>query len=453
MQLLRAFLLLYCLLSYPSYAQQAHKVKLLCNWNDTTDIPLNGRGARYNEVWGFGWNGREYGVIGATNGAYVIDVSTCQQVAFAEGRATGAVHRDYKTYQHYLYAVSEDGMSTLQIFDFSYLPDSLHLVYESDPQDFSRAHKLFIDTNTAKLYCPSFSNTSTGHDFMRVYSLQRPDSPVLSSIYNKGGDVHDVYVRNDTAFCSSSSNGYYIVDFTHPPNSDVIGGLQTYPFRGFNHSSWIGSDGIGVMADETFGYPLKVIDTRQTDHIKVLSTFSPRGTDNTSIPHNPYMVGHFAFISYYMDGLQVYDLTDPANPVQAGYYLTYTGTPFQGYAGAWGCYPFLPSRRILISDMNTGLYVLDADEATGIQKDLSFSVYPNPATSQLFLRIPYEAGGHFQYAVFDLLGRCLYRQQMVLNDRGNPPVTLPLPGNWPAGIYMIRANAGGQPFTARFIKL
>ena len=450
---LRAFFF-FALLSaaFPAGAQ-GNKVKLLCNWTDTNEVPLNSSQYRYNEVWGFTANGREYGVIGSSVGAHIIDVSTCKEVVFAPGRAGNAGHRDYKTFKNFLYASSEEGMSTLQIFDTHYLPDSLHLVYESDPQYFSRTHKLFIDTNTAKLYCPTFTNLTTGRDFMRVYSLQKPDSPALLSIYNDNGEVHDVYVRNDTAFCSSSFAGYFVEDFSIPPNHTLIGQLVTYPFKGFSHSSWIGSDGIGVMADETFGLPLKVIDTRDMSRLKVLSTFSPRGTDNTSVPHNPYIIGHFAYISYYMDGFQLYDLSDPVNPKQAGWYHTYEGSDIQGYQGAWGCYPFLPSRKVLISDMQRGLFVLDADEATGTSKETTLAIFPNPTTDQLYLRLPYTMGGLMSCTIVDVVGRQIAAYTFRLNDLANPPVTLPLPSRLPGGMYVLRAAVGGQLFTAKFIKL
>ena len=134
------------------------------------------------------------------------------------------------------------------------------------------------------------------------------------------------------------------------------------------------------MADETFGKPVKVIDVRNPEVIEVLSTFSPRGEDTTSMPHNPYLLGRYAFVSYYMDGLQIYDIGDPRNPVRAGYYDTYPGPDVQTFAGAWGVYPYLPSRRILVSDMQTGLYVFDATEA---MPKLSAGPCDRPAASHL----------------------------------------------------------------------
>src|SRR5690606_2312105 len=122
--------------------------------------------------------------------------------------------------------------------------------------------------------------------------------------------THGIYVRNDTAWCSNGWGGFAILDMSGLPAVRALGGLTAYPFSGYNHSNWIGYDGIGVMSDEDFGLPLKVIDASHPTNIQVLSHFSPRGTDSTSMPHNPYLLGRLAFVSYYLDGLQVYDLSN-----------------------------------------------------------------------------------------------------------------------------------------------
>jgi choice-of-anchor B domain-containing protein len=444
------------LLSAPAFAQPAlsRNVRLLCNWFDTTNAPLIS-GQRFNDVWGLTHNGREYAVIGSSNGTHLIDVNDCREVTWRAGRSALVLHRDFQTFGKYLYAVADEGPATLQIFDYSYLPDSLHLVYESDPDEFSRSHNIFIDTAMAKLYCASFTNNTTGHDYMRVYSLQRPDLPVLITRYNEYGDVHDVYVRNDTAYCSSSFFGYLINRFNVPGAPyETIGGLLSYPYQGFNHSSWISNNGIGVMADETYGSPVKVIDTRIIVDPKVLATFSPRGTDSTSVAHNPFMLGNFAFVSYYQDGVHIYDLTDPRNPRQTGFYDTYPAPSTKKFAGAWGCYPFLPSRKLLVSDMQSGLHVLDAEAALGIRsipaQKASLEIHPNPADKAISISFPAGVAGLVNIALYDVVGSRVLASSM---PAANGVISLPLPAQLKAGTYMLRAEAGRQVFTGRFTKL
>src|SRR5689334_13316908 len=124
---------------------QSDKVKLLCNWSDTAHIRKTSNGWRYNDVWGFTVHGKEYAALGSTEGVHIIDINNCRQVAFYPGKDAGPIiiHRDYKIYKNYLYAVCDEGYSSLQVFDISYLPDSLHLVYESPITEFMQAHNIF----------------------------------------------------------------------------------------------------------------------------------------------------------------------------------------------------------------------------------------------------------------------------------------------------------------------
>ncbi len=441
-------------------AQLSKNVTLKCNWMDTTHAPMVSR-QHFNDVWGLKVHGKEYAVIGSSNGTHIIDVDSCKEVVFYPGRSQYVVHRDFKTYQHYLYAVADEGVATLQIFDYNYLPDSLHLVYESNPLDFSRSHTIFIDTAKAKLYCASFTSQLSGHEYMRLYSLQKPDSPSYIYSYNDYGDVHAVYVRNDTAYCSSSYTGYVINRFNSTPEPyQTIGGLLSYPYQGYNHSSWVNTKGIGVMADETFGMPVKVIDTRRIDDVQVLANFSPRGLDSTCVAHNPYLIGDFAYISYYQDGFQLYDLTDPLHPKQAGYYDTYPDSSIQQFNGAWGCYPFLPSGKVLVSDMQTGLYVLDVHEAlagVGIKnlavQQNALGIYPNPATDKIMVKLPQSITTKIRFTAFDAIGSLVQEWNMPAPATANEPVALPLPSQLRPGTYMLRAEADGQVLTGRFVKL
>src|SRR5690606_36115597 len=60
----------------------------------------------------------------------------------------------------------------------------------------------------------------------------------------------------------------------------------------------------------------------------------------------------------YTRGLAVLDITNPGQPVDAGFFDTYPFGDAASFNGAWGVYPFLPSGLILVSDINSGLYVL-----------------------------------------------------------------------------------------------
>ena len=126
----------FMLMVIPSFSQTSQNVNLMYQWHDTSLI-INFRDSRYSDVWGFVQNAKEYAVIGSTFGTHVFDVtdpgSTYQADSVAGAfQGFGVNHRDYKDYMGYLYAVCDEGTSTLQIFDLSYLPDSIPKVYDED---------------------------------------------------------------------------------------------------------------------------------------------------------------------------------------------------------------------------------------------------------------------------------------------------------------------------------
>jgi hypothetical protein len=100
-----------------------------------------------------------------------------------------------------------------------------------------------------------------------------------------------------------------------------------------------------------------VFDIRDLQNIQTYTPFNHA----SSIIHNIYVKDHFAHISYYTDGYVVLDVTNPVAPVEHGAYDTYAG-PDNIFDGAWGVYPFAPSGRVYVSDISTGLYVLELTE-------------------------------------------------------------------------------------------
>ena len=178
--------------------QAQQTATLLYNWQDTTLVGSWAYNNTYNECWGLVVNDREFAIIGSTAGTHFFDVTdpiNSSEVAFVPGGYTGGgvIHRDYHDFSGYLYIVCDEGSSsTLQIIDITNLPNSVSTIYDSDIL-FSRAHNIFIDTATAKLYACASNNA------MNIYSLIDPTSPVLLMNYNDVGHVHDAYVRNDTA--------------------------------------------------------------------------------------------------------------------------------------------------------------------------------------------------------------------------------------------------------------
>jgi len=134
------------------YSQISSNVDLLFHWEDTTLDSSAAYDNTYNETWGFVSGGKEYAVIGSTDGTHIFDVTdpvNAYQAAYVPGAEQGPViiHRDFHDYKGYMYIVSDEGNSTLQIIDLSYLPDSAAVIYDSDTL-FRTSHNIsymFVD--------------------------------------------------------------------------------------------------------------------------------------------------------------------------------------------------------------------------------------------------------------------------------------------------------------------
>ena len=368
---------------------------LLYNWQDTSLVSSWTYDNTYNECWGVVVNNQEFAVIGSTAGTHFFDITYPQnssQVAFVAGSYTGAgvIHRDYHDYAGYLYIVCDEGnSSTLQIVDITDLPNSVTTVYDSNVL-FTKSHNIYIDTATAKLYACA-SNSA-----MDVYNLDIPTNPVLIYSYNGVGHVHDAFVRNDSAYLNCGNDGLRILDFSDVnqigDQPTLLGTLTSYPDAGYNHSGWLNDKGtIYIMQDENHGYDVKILDVSDIGDINVLSTFNS-GVNQNSMAHNGIIKDNLAFIPYYHDGLRVFDISDPSNPIQNWQYDTYLKSieycaihpDHLSYKGAWGVYPYLPSGNIIVSDMQTGLYIIELNPGSTNIGENSFknNIYPNPATEK-----------------------------------------------------------------------
>jgi choice-of-anchor B domain-containing protein len=351
------------LLTIASYAQSSFNFNLLANWNPDS-IP------QYNDIWGYqDCNGREYAILGSRAKIHFLDLAVptnpVEIANFTGGQST--TWRDIKTYRNRAYAVSDNTIEGLMIFDLSNLPQSVSKTYHGNSL-FSNAHNIFIDEQNARLYVVG---SSAGN--LLIFDIgTNPDNPVLlANASLTGGYVHDVHVRNHVAYCSHLNAGMYVYDCSDAQNIITLGSATDYMGTVFNHSSWLSEDGNTlIMCDETHGAPVKVADVSNLSDINVppsqmfsSTLLAPASTN--SIAHNPFIREDLVFISYYHDGVQVYNISNPDSIYRVGYYDTNTdNTNYNGYLGCWGVYPFLSSGIIIASDINKGLFVLDMTNIT-----------------------------------------------------------------------------------------
>jgi len=400
-------------------SQEVPQANLLAHWSDESLPASNAHDNTYNEVWGLYVNDREFAVIGSTMGTHFIDVTdteNIEEVVFVEGAHTGTsiIHRDYHDNNGYLYAVCDEGNSTLQIIDYSNLPNSVEVVYD-DGSLIRRSHNIFIDEEHDRLYSCAHTGNATGTSALRVLDISDPVNPVdlggFNSFENFGvGHVHDAYVKDNIAYLNCGTNGFALVDMTDLGNIQLLGSLESddYPDSGYNHSGWLSEQGdIYYMADENHGLKMKAISVEDYTDLETKSLFDVGFDFPDAIAHNLIVDGDLLFVSYYYDGLQVYDISDRENPERILQYPTSQLENNFQYRGAWGVYPLLPSGNVLVSDMQEGLFVISRSTSSSIGniEEKIFEIFPNPVSD--YFQVSVNSEGFNSYKVIDLMGRVI----------------------------------------------
>jgi len=460
--------LIFVLFASTLFAQIPQEATLFGHWSDPALQGSSAYNNTYNEVWGVARNGQEYAIIGSTAGTHFIDVTssdTLTEAFFVPGKVNSPqiIHRDYHTYGDYLYAVADEGPSSLQIIDLSALPDTVTVVYDSDAV-LRQAHNIFIDELNARLYAFSVTG-SFGYAPMAIYSLADPLNPIALTTHRYFGTFsvshfHDGFVRDNIAFLNAGTSGFAIVDFTSVTSPVLLDLLTDYPEKGYNHSGWLTEDcNYFVMADETWGSDLKMLDVQEFGDTEVVATFNAGSPNPNSITHNQIIACDYLYVSYYYDGLQVFDISDPKSPQRVLYYDTSQEVYDRTYEGAWGVYPFLPSGKILVSDMQEGLFVLEGIDgdcqssftqaycqtttsvATAFAEKAQIQIFPQPAGEELNVNISLtEAQANVKCDLYDLNGRVVQRFQAGNLNSGANALSFRLSAKLPAGMYSLRIH-------------
>jgi choice-of-anchor B domain-containing protein len=377
-QLSKITVLVFTAISF-GFAQE-QSVTLISNVND---YPNNG----YTDCWGYtAPNGDEYALLGVNLGISIVDVSDTNnitEVDFIPWIAFGWY--DMKTYNNYMY-VSTEGSREILIVDLSGLPESASIVGTYSGLS-SEPHNIFIDTTMALLYIIEDLHIDPS---VRIVSLADPTNPVELSTINPsigGKDVHDLFAQDSVLYIAEGidpSIGFY--DVSDPSNPSLLTRL-TIPAAGYVHQIWVSEDSrYMVTTEETAGRTIKLWDIQDIDNIIMLSEY----LGESELTHNAYIHNGYIFDAHYESGLKILDISDPTDMAEVGYYDTYPASDDPDFYGAWGVYPFFTSGLILISDMQTGLYVFNFTREEGPQitaQDVNFGNVVNTKNDTLPLII------------------------------------------------------------------
>jgi hypothetical protein len=226
-------------------------------------------------------------------------------------------------------------------------------------ESFTNVHTLTLAPDGLTLYAVNQSHPATD---LRIIDVSNPQAPRETGRFTRPGvDVldgfHDITVIDRggqrIGFIASLRSGLLITDLTNPASVRPLGAITWEDTLSHSGAAFeVGGKLYYAHHDEGFDQGMTVLDVSDLSNPKVVSRFQTRR--GTSI-HNIEIAGNIAYVSYYLDGLRVIDLRDPARPREIGHYDTVAAADEHSlFQGAWGVKVL--DGRVFISDMQSGTF-------------------------------------------------------------------------------------------------
>ncbi|MBW8051878.1 MAG: choice-of-anchor B family protein [Cytophagales bacterium] len=416
---------------------------------------LNLPGMSY-DVWGYidTSSGKEYAIVG-NNGLTIIDVSDPVNPVQVANLNT-VPDFDIKVWSNYAYCVT-GGSGTAYIVNIAD-PANPAIV-----NTFPSSHNIFIDDN-GYMYAE--------YPGLIIYDLNPdPVNPVMIWTDSTTGG-HDASVIGNRLFDFHGNTGTYIYDICNPANPVLLGSITDSAIQ-YHHHGWPSKDGNYLyICDELAVAPspdITIWDISNPATPVKVGSFS----DIDATVHNLFVIGDYAYASYYTAGLRVFDLTDPTSPTIADEYDT---SPLSGesFGGAFGVYPFALNNKIFVLDVDSGLFIFNVTDTiimpTGIDQysilstqDNQLEVYPNPNKGKFFVTITnkkfQQNRGIHLIRVLSITGQLLYEEEILLVGRqvkqsGSRLVIKKFDlTSWPQGIYVLQLVTEKAVIHRKFILL
>ena len=340
-----------------------------------------------NDSWG--WTdpqtGKEYAIMGLDDGTAFVDISVPDQPVYLGKLATASVPsswRDVKVFQNHAFIVSEAANHGMQVFDLTRLrdvPSKQNFTADARFTGFGNAHNIAINEASGFAYVIGSSLYEGGPAFIDVND---PLNPTLEGGFSDESYSHDAHIvtyngpdqdhhGKEILFGSNSDGGdnnqVVIVDVTDKSAPTLISNMS-YSNGGYTHQGWLAEDHqyyyLGDELDEiNYGGRTKtlVFDLEDLDNPILHHTYL--GATN-AIDHNGYTKNNSFFIANYTAGFREINTINIASGAmeEEGFFDTYPSNNNANFNGVWSIYPYFESGVIVISDINTGLYLVKASE-------------------------------------------------------------------------------------------
>jgi choice-of-anchor B domain-containing protein len=337
-----------------------------------------GRGAETNDVWGWtdAQTGREYALVGRTDGTAFIDVTDANDPVYLGNLpktlgSRGNAWRDIKVYKDHAFIVADGaGEHGMQVFDLTRLRDVTNapVTFDEDAHydGIASAHNIVINEESGFAYGVGVnSGGETCGGGLHMIDIQEPTQPTFRGCFadpatgnNSTGYSHDAlcigYDGPDTEHAGkeicfgSNETALSIADVTDKDNPVAISSAD-YPNVGYAHQGWITEDHRYFFMNDEGDESNSV-----QDPVMVKEHFGSTFT----IDHNLYIKGDLMYQSNYVSGLRILDVSDPENPVEVGFFDTVPWSEEVTFDGSWSNYPFFESGTIVVTSGKEGVFFL-----------------------------------------------------------------------------------------------
>ena len=352
------------------------------------------RGTALNDNWGWtdAQTGREYAIVGRTDGTSFVDVSNPARPRYlgdlpkTDG-SPSASWRDMKVYKDHVYIVADNSAAHgMQVFDLTRLrtirtPQTF--VPDAHYDRIGSAHNIVMNEETGFAYAVG---TSSGGETcgggLHMIDVREPKQPKFAGCFsdpktgNAGtGYSHDaqcvVYRGPDATYrgkeicVGSNETAISVADVTDKSNPIAVS-RASYPDVAYAHQGWFSDDHryfyLNDEGDESSGRGEAAKGTRTmvwdlADLDDPILAKEYVGTTK-AIDHNLYVKGNRMYQANYTSGLRILDISDPGNPREVGYLDTYPADDNTAFNGAWSTYPYFRSGTILVTGIGEGLFLV-----------------------------------------------------------------------------------------------
>lgn len=346
-------------------------------------IPLDDFGSQSaNDIWG--WtdpiSSKEIAIVGLNDGTAFVDITDTENLVYLgklSTATTSSAWRDIKVYNDHAFVVAEAGGHGMQVFDLTQLRDVVNppvsFIADANFAGFGNAHNIVINEDSGYAYAVGTARNDAYFGGAHFVNIQDPLNPTADGGLGINGYTHDAnvitYNGPDTEhlgkeiYVGANENNVAVVDVTdktNPTNLSVI----NYSNTAYAHQGWFTEDHkyliVGDELDEInflFNSRTLVFDMTDMDNPILHTTYLG---PTSAIDHNGYVKGDEFFLSNYTAGMRVLDISaiDSETITETGFFDTYPPNNVAQFLGVWSIYPYFNSGKIVVSDINSGLFIV-----------------------------------------------------------------------------------------------